>query len=247
MYFRYAFFFFLAFGITLFSFSQEIKENPYNINDIYKYYETKNFEKVKEKLELWLSNSPSSFPPEAFLILGSIYDHLKLYDLAIKVFEKGMELSKNKFPFQANIAQAYRHKGDHKKAIELLSLLTDKATLYPEIYFFLGFSYFELRERIKTISYWELFLTLKPTGAKPDKVRSALAWLKQKDFKWPEELKEENSKQAEELKKLAEELKKQSTEEKIKEIDKDPKLKEEDLNIKDKGKQEGEKFDEIER
>jgi tetratricopeptide (TPR) repeat protein len=235
------------FFVTALSGQQAKSESPYNLNEIMKYYKTKNFDKTKEMLELWLAKSPQTFPPGGFLLLGNIYDHLKVYPAALQVYEKGLSVAENKFPFLVNIAQVYRHMDNHQKAIETLEKIRDKGSFYPEIYLFLGMSYFESRNRLKTIEVWERFVDLKPPGPKTEKVRKALAWLKQKDFKWPEDLEKESKEKTEELKKFLEDLKKTVEKESEKDLKGNPEVKEEELEIQDKGKEEGEKFDEIER
>lgn len=227
--------------------SKKTKDSPYQIQKIIKYYEAKNFDKAKELLEIWLSKSPETFPIGGFLLLGNIYDQLKIFSAAVQVFEKGLSLAENKFPFYVNLAQVYRHMHNHQKAVELLTRVKSKAPLYPAIYLFLGMSYVHLRDRLKVIEYWERYLEFKPVGAKSDRVRKALAWLKQKDFKWPEELKKESQEKSEELKKFLEDLKKTVKQENIKSLKQSSEVKEEKLKIKDKGKEEGEKFDEVER
>jgi tetratricopeptide (TPR) repeat protein len=222
-------------------------KSEYSIKDITDYYKTKNFDKVKDKLESWITKEPATFPIEGFLLLGNIYDHFKMYESALKVYEKGIGVAKNKFPYIVNMAQVYRHMLNHQKALDLLTTVRPKASIYPEIELFLGMSYFEMRDRMKTIESWEKFVALKPEGPKPDKIRTALAWLKQKDFKWPEELKKRSESEAEELKKFLDDLKNTINKDKLQEIQQNPDVKEEKLKINDKGKEEGDKFDEIER
>lgn len=234
--------------VFLFSFSGVFaQKSTYNMKRVSQYYRAKNYNKVKEILELWLAKSPGSFPPAGFLILGNIYDQLKLFSAAIQVYQKGLALSKNKFPFYVNMAQVYRHMKQHKKAIEMLNKIRIKGALYPEIYLFLGMSYFELRNRLKTILYWKAYLDYRPSGKKSVQVRKALAWLNQKDFKWPEELTKQSEKKKEDLEKFLKDLKKTVKAANEKNINKSLNLKEGKLEIKDKGKEEGEKFDEIER
>ncbi len=233
--------------LSIFAFDESYSKSRYKIKTIYKYYKAKKFKKVKSQLELWLTNSPTTFPESGFLLLGNVYDHLKMFPIAIKIYEKGMSRSKNKFPYQLNIAQVYRHQKNHKKSLELLEKLKEKSSVYPEIQLFMGMSHFELRDRINTIRSWENYLVFKSSGKKSDKVRRALAWLKKKDFQWPEDLKKKREQDSKDLKKFFEDLKKSISNEKIKSLKDKPNVKEGKLEIKDKGKAEGEKFDEIER
>ncbi|HOJ50659.1 MAG TPA: hypothetical protein PKW55_07605 [Spirochaetota bacterium] len=222
-------------------------KKEYNIKEVLKLYQTKNYEKARETLEIWLKNSPSTFPVSGFLLLGNIYDHFQLFDAALKVYQKGMDLAENKFPFIINLSQVYRHMKNHQESIKLLLSIENKANFYPEIYLFMGMSYFELRDRLKTIGVWEKYLDLKPDGPKPDKVRKALAWLKQKDFKWPEELEKESKDKAKELEDFIKDLKETIKSDTMKNIKENTSIKEKDVKIKDKGKEEGKRFDEIER
>lgn len=226
---------------------KETKVYDQAMKEIFKYYETKNFDKVRDRLESWMAKSPETFPSAGYLLLGNVYDHFKLFEGAIKLYDKGELIAENKFPFLVNKAQAYRHLKNHAKSVEILLNLKNYASFYPEIYLFLGMSFFELRDRAKTIENWENYLNYKPVGLKPDNVRKALAWLKRKDFKWPEELKQQADKEAEDLKKFLEELKDTVNKEKLKDLKQNPEVKEEKLEVKDKGKQEGERFDEVER
>jgi len=249
---------FIIILIPFFIFSQEdtkvddkkVEDKPkkgYDIKEVLKLYQTKNYEKAREILEIWIKNSPKDFPIGGFLILGNIYDHLELFEAAEKVYKKGLEIAENKFPFILNLAQVYRHMKKHQDSISLLSSVEKKASFYPEIYLFMGMSYFELRDRLKTIDSWEKYLNLKPEGPKPDKVRKALAWLKQKDFKWPEELEKESKDKAKELEDFIKDLKETIKSDTIKNIKEDTSIKEKNVDIKDKGKEEGKKYDEIER
>lgn len=217
------------------------------LEEILKYYKASQFDQAKEKLEFWLSKSPADFPLSGFLMLGNIYAHQKNFPVAVKIYEKGMGLSENKFAFLLNLAQTYRHMKEHQKSLEILDKIKDKASFYPEIHLFAGMSHFEMRDRMKTIGAWESYLVVNPSGVKPDKVRKALAWLKRKDFQWPEDLDKKSTKDTEDLKKFFEDLKDSINKDRIKDLKDKPNLKEEKLEIKDKGKVEGDKFDEIER
>ncbi len=237
--------------LTLFMINSNIiwsrKNNQHNIKQIYKYYRVKNFDKVKDLLELWLNKSPETFPTAGFLLLGNIYDHKKLFKIAIKIFSKGRTRAKNKFPFDLNIAQVLRHMKNHKQSIDMLEKMKQHGQFYPEIFLFLGMSYFQLKKRIQVINHWESYLNYKKPNKKTDKVRRALAWLKRKDFTWPDDLNKKTGEGSEDLKDFFKDLKESINKEKIKALQEKPSVKEGKLEIKDKGKEEGEKFDEIER
>lgn len=222
-------------------------QNQKQMLEIYELCKIKSYQRAKEKLQGWMETSPASFPVEGYLILGSLYDHERLFLPAVQIYEKGLLQASNKIPFYLNLSQVYRRLKEYQRSLDYLELLQDDAFRIPEVYLFKGMALFELRNRMGVIAAWENYLAQKPVGVKSDKVRRALDWLKRKDFKWPEDLEKEDALKAEDMKQFLEDLKTSVSKEREAQIRQNPEVKEEKLEIQDQGVQEGESFDEVER
>jgi regulator of sirC expression with transglutaminase-like and TPR domain len=131
-------------------------------------------------------------------------------------------------------------------------------------------AYFHLRNKEETIKNWEAYLEKVPTGPQSETIKKAIAWLKLPAFQWPEEieqqrrgntqnpqnqariaeLEKQKREQEEKARKFLAELKKQREEERLR------RLREERDNVRirtrqitpnDRGREEGQRYDAIER
>lgn len=266
----------LLINIALFSGPAEIliKAKQFYLNN--KFYLAKDlYEKV-------LNKHPLNFNAEACLILGNIYDHQGQFALAIKLYERGIELSnepKQKIVLYLNLAQSYRHAKKYVKSLEILQKVIQHADKHPEIFLYRGMAYFQLRNKDKTIENWETYLVKVPYGDQSDTIRKAIKWLRKPNFKWPEEIERERQvaqrqrrqqqeqaarrqrerlaelerkrrEEQERARKFLEELRKQRERERLRRLQEQRdrvNIRTRQISPRDRGREEGQRYDEIER
>jgi tetratricopeptide (TPR) repeat protein len=99
---------------------KKIKSNP---NEIQLYTTLGNLlerqEKEEEANKIYTDAIQSVANNQSGTIrLGQAFVNLKKYDLAIQVYERGMEITAPKDYFSTNLANTYRRKGDYKNAVK---------------------------------------------------------------------------------------------------------------------------------
>ncbi len=175
------------------------------------FYKQKKFHLARDLFEKILTKSPLDFNDEACLILGNIYDHHEEYEKAIKMYQRGIEITKKerKPLFYINLAQTYRHQKKYIKSLITLKQVEDYSDTYPEIFLYKGMAFYKLRAKQKTITAWEAYLVKVPYGNQSSTIRKAIAYLRSPGHKWPEEIERE--------KRLAEKRKRELEEKRRKE------------------------------
>ena len=101
-------------------------------------YEAGRYDEAIDELQQAIEAGVTQYDiEEVYTILGNTYDNLDLYDEAIEVHEKALELNPDYYKAWVNLGVTYRHKGDLDRAEEsynkALNLEPDYAELHASI------------------------------------------------------------------------------------------------------------------
>jgi tetratricopeptide (TPR) repeat protein len=115
---------------------KQIKKEPNKVMLYVNYGKLFDKQGLEEKSEEQFKKAIDKLPADRFIIdnLAMNFNALQRYDLALKTYEKGGQLMKNKNMFAFNLAELYRRKDEVSKMIEsYLNALQDNPAYLPSV------------------------------------------------------------------------------------------------------------------
>jgi len=173
-----------SFFLIVPGFSQDDPENA----AIFKKAEYYFFQNKLEMAELMLQECIKKNPEngKAYSYLGDIFLKKKNFDGALNVFKKAIDLNTDLAENYFRLGQVYYHKKNADESIDNFkrSLELDKSINFS--YFHMGLTYLMLkRDKASTIRFWETYIGLAPEDPQYDKIKRAIALLKDPNFVLP--------------------------------------------------------------
>lgn len=143
------------------------------------YYQNKNFELARAYFEEAKNYEPDN--ATVYFYLGNTYYELKDLDNAIMNYTKGLDYSqgKQKGIIFYNLGNCYFLKKNYDLAIEMYKKAVE---LNPELfdaYLNSGNAYYIENNYQKTIEYWQTYLDKYPQTPQYEKIKKAIAYLKE--------------------------------------------------------------------
>lgn len=149
-----------------------------------KYFKEGKFEMALIYYQKTLQDNPEN--GDAYFNIAKIYYAKDDYKNALLNFQKADELKPNLKENIRGIASVYAKLKEPDKAIEYFQKLIKLDKNYANAYLDIGNVYLQqLSNKEKTIENWEIFLDLAPTDEQAEKIRRALAYLKDPNFVMP--------------------------------------------------------------
>jgi len=149
-----------------------------------KYFFQKKFEMAEVLLQEVIRNSPEN--ALAYSYLGDIFLKKQLYDGALNLYKKALDLDPNNADNYFRIGQVYYFKKMAHESIENYNKALSLDNKLKIVYYHIGLTYLMLlRDKDKTIENWEIFIREVPEDPQYESIKRVISLLKDPNFKIP--------------------------------------------------------------
>lgn len=171
------------FILTLFNESGFAKEDELFLK-AQKYFFQKKFEMAELLLQEVIKNNPEN--ALAYSYLGDILLKKQLYDGALNLYKKALDLDPGSAENWFRMGQIYYHKKMGAESIDNYNRALAIDGKLKIVYYHTGLSYLMLlRDKEKTIENWEIFIKEVPEDPQYESIKRVIALLKDPNFKIP--------------------------------------------------------------
>lgn len=149
-----------------------------------KYFFQKKFEMAELLLQEVIKNNPEN--SLAYSYLGDILLKKQLYDGALNLYKKALDLDPGSAENWFRIGQIYYFKKMGAESIDHYNKALALDSKLKIVYYHIGLSYLMLmRDKEKTIENWETFIREVPEDPQYESIKRVIALLKDPNFKIP--------------------------------------------------------------
>lgn len=149
-----------------------------------KYFFQKKFEMAEVLFQEVIKKEPEN--ALAYSYLGDIYLRKQQYDGALNLYLKAVDLNPDIAENYFRMGQIHYFKKNSSLAIENFNKALAKDKKLKISYYHIGLAYLMLlREKEKTIEYWETYIKLAPEDPQYDSIRRVIELLRDPNFKLP--------------------------------------------------------------
>lgn len=149
-----------------------------------KYFFQKKYEMAQFLLQQELKDNPENY--FAYSYLGDIFLYKKQYDEAITLYKRALDLDPSSAENHFRLGQAYYYKELGNLSVEHFSKAYEINPNIKYTQYHIGLTYLMvLRDKQKTIEYWENYLALAPEDPQYESIRRAIELLRNPDFRIP--------------------------------------------------------------
>ncbi len=155
-----------------------------NFKKALKYFFQKKYEMAQFLLQQELKENPENY--FAYSYLGDIFLYKKEYDEAITLYKRALDLDPSNAENHFRLGQAYYYKELGNLSIEHFSKAYELNPNIKYTQYHIGLTYLiVLRDKEKTILYWENYLALAPEDPQYESIRRAIELLRDPNFRIP--------------------------------------------------------------
>ncbi|HOP63121.1 MAG TPA: tetratricopeptide repeat protein [Spirochaetota bacterium] len=149
-----------------------------------KYFFQKKFEMAELLLQEVIKKDPEN--ALAYSYLGDILLKKQIYDGALNLYKKALDLNPGGAENWFRIGQIYYFKKMGAESIENYNRALALDSKLKIVYYHIGLSYLMImRDKEKTIEYWETFIKEVPEDPQYESIKRVIALLKDPNFKIP--------------------------------------------------------------
>jgi tetratricopeptide (TPR) repeat protein len=150
-----------------------------------KYFFQKKYEMAQFLFQQELEKNPENY--FAYSYLGDIFLYKERYDEAITLYKRALDLDPANAENHFRLGQAYYYKELGNLSIEHFSKAYQLNPNIKYTQYHIGLTYLiVLRDKEKTIQYWENYLALAPEDPQYESIRRAIELLRNPNFRIPE-------------------------------------------------------------
>jgi len=149
-----------------------------------KYFFQKKFEMAEVLFQEVIKKEPEN--ALAYSYLGDIYLKKQQYDGALNLYLKAIDIKPDIAENYFRLGQIYYFKKNANLAIENFNTTLAKDDKLKVTFYHIGLTYLMLmRDKEKTIEYWETYIKLVPEDPQYDSIKRVIELLKDPKFKLP--------------------------------------------------------------